>query len=209
MTKQTHRRTELQQRIASAPPERRPQPDGTYAAADVGSLLHELSVYHEELGVQNDELRAAQVQLQALNERYADLFNRAPIGYLSSTVEHYVLLANEPMAEMHNVEVKALMGRPLTRFVDPESQDALYLHLRGIGDQTQAAAPSLPCPATDGASRCAPKAYRTYTAATLHPDGHHRHLARVHCPLRTARERRTLPPHVRNGRRHRAGMQPG
>ena len=138
MTKQTHRRTELQQRIASALQNAPPQPDGTYAAADVGSLLHELSVYHEELEFQNDELRAAQAQLQALNERYADLFNRAPIGYLVIDSEHYVLLANEPMAEMLRVEVKALMGRPLTRFVDPESQDALYLHLRGIGDQTQA-----------------------------------------------------------------------
>ena len=49
---------------------------------DAGTVVHELRVHQVELEMQNEELRAAQLALDEERERYFDLFNQAPVGYL-------------------------------------------------------------------------------------------------------------------------------
>lgn len=137
MSNREQRRTILQQRIAAALRKAPPQPGAYYQTADIDSLVHELSVYHEELEFQNDELRAAQARLQAIQERYADLFERAPVGYIVIDGDYHILLVNDTLSQLLNVTSQTMMGQSLTHFVDPESQDTLYLHLRGIAGETQ------------------------------------------------------------------------
>jgi hypothetical protein len=48
---------------------------------DMKTLLHELEVHQYELELQNEELRRAQQELRASCDRYADLFDFAPVGY--------------------------------------------------------------------------------------------------------------------------------
>jgi signal transduction histidine kinase len=54
-------------------------------AADVRvrELLHELAVHGEEITAQNEQLKRAQSDLEQARDRYADLYDFAPIGYLS------------------------------------------------------------------------------------------------------------------------------
>jgi len=46
-------------------------------------LLHELQVYQIELEMQNEELLRSQLELEAARKNYADLYNFAPVGYIT------------------------------------------------------------------------------------------------------------------------------
>ena len=55
---------------------------GEATADQVRALLHELQVHSEEVTVQNEQLLRVQHELEEARDRYADLFDFAPIGYL-------------------------------------------------------------------------------------------------------------------------------
>src|SRR5215212_11701113 len=56
---------------------------GSPNARHVRELIHELQVYSEEITVQNEQLLKAQSELEEARDRFADLYDFAPIGYLS------------------------------------------------------------------------------------------------------------------------------
>ncbi len=83
-------------------------------------LLHELHVHQIELEMQNEELRRAQVDLAGSFERYADLYEHAPVGYLSVNLNGIITRANVVAAHLLGVQRHLLPGRPLSAFVGRE-----------------------------------------------------------------------------------------
>jgi PAS domain S-box-containing protein len=75
---QTPLRTAAETQLASASP---------LPARPVNELLHELQVHQIELRMQNEKLHNAQVALEESRDRYFDLYEFAPVGYLSLTGE--------------------------------------------------------------------------------------------------------------------------
>jgi two-component system cell cycle sensor histidine kinase/response regulator CckA len=94
------------------------------------SLVHELSVYQAELEMQNEELRTTYLDLQESRNRYLDLYNSAPVAYLTLDERALVLEANTTSLELFGVNRKDLVNNALTHFISPESQDVFYLNTK-------------------------------------------------------------------------------
>lgn len=104
----------------------------TICTEDIKTLLHELSVYQIELEMQNEELRQAQGDLAQSRDRYADLYEFAPVGYVTLDAKGMILEANLAAAATLGVSRHELLRSKISRFVSPASQDDLYLYLRAI-----------------------------------------------------------------------------
>jgi PAS domain S-box-containing protein len=91
-------------------------------------LVHELQVHHVELELQNEELRRAQVELEAMRARYFDLYDLAPVGYCTLDEDGLILEANMMAASLLSTNRNALIKQPFSRFVFPEDSDAFYHH---------------------------------------------------------------------------------
>ena len=68
--------------------------------ADAHKLLHELQVYQVELEMQNDELRAARANAEVLAEKYAELYDFAPVSYLTFDRDGTICQANLACASL-------------------------------------------------------------------------------------------------------------
>src|SRR5262249_29845583 len=80
------------------------------SVADARRMAHELEVHQIELEMQNEELRAARAELEAGLARYRELFDFAPIGYVSLAADGTVREANHAAALVLCVERARLIG---------------------------------------------------------------------------------------------------
>jgi PAS domain S-box-containing protein len=89
-------------------------------------MLHELQVHQIELEMQNEELRQAQVELDTGRARYFDLYDLAPVGYVTISEQGLLLEANLTTATLLGVTRNDLIKQPFSRFVLREDQDTCY-----------------------------------------------------------------------------------
>lgn len=102
------------------------------ARGESSTVLHELRVHQIELEMQNDELRRSEAALEASRARYFDLFDLAPVGYISLNEAGLMLEANLTAARLLGVTRGTLAGQLLSRFILPDDQDSYYLHRRRL-----------------------------------------------------------------------------
>jgi PAS domain S-box-containing protein len=121
-------------------------------AEEVPKLLYELQVHQMELEIQNEELRQAQIQLAQSRDSYSDLYEFAPVGYLTLDKQGLIRQANLTSAMMLDVERKQLVGRKFSDFVSNESQDAWHLHRRAVFAESKTVACELRMVVRDGVS---------------------------------------------------------
>lgn len=93
-------------------------------------LIHELQVHQVELEMQNEEMRGTQAELEESRGRYKELYEFAPVGYVTLDPFGLIVEANLTAAALLNVTRAALIGKYLQSFMDRESADALHLFLR-------------------------------------------------------------------------------
>ncbi|MGK0203357.1 MAG: two-component system cell cycle sensor histidine kinase/response regulator CckA [Planctomycetota bacterium] len=90
-------------------------------------LLEELRVFQIELEMQNQELRQAQVELDLSRARYIDLYDLAPVGYVTVSEAGIILQANFTMANLLGVTRSEVVKQRITNFIEAEDQDGYYL----------------------------------------------------------------------------------
>ncbi|MCX7002684.1 MAG: PAS domain S-box protein, partial [bacterium] len=94
--------------------------------AQFQQIIHELRVHQIELELQNEELRAVQVA----RERYFDLYEQAPVGYITLSDKGLILEANLTATTLLDTFRSAMIKQPLTKFIFKEDQDIYYQHLK-------------------------------------------------------------------------------
>jgi two-component system, chemotaxis family, sensor kinase Cph1 len=97
--------------------------------ADVQTLIYELQVYQTELEMQNEELRLAQIELCQARDRYEELFDFAPVGYVTLDCDDRIEQANLAAAGMLGIERATLTATAdFAKFVHPDSLAAWHTH---------------------------------------------------------------------------------
>jgi PAS domain S-box-containing protein len=100
-----------------------PESLDAFSREEAQRLLYELRVHQIELDLQNSELRQTQEELIAARDRYHDLYDFAPVGYLTISVDEHILQANLTSAKLLGVARHDMIDKPLYRFVAPDGQE--------------------------------------------------------------------------------------
>ncbi len=106
---------------------------------DPQALLHELRVHQIELELQNEELRLAQLDMDAMRERYFELYDLAPVGYCTLNEKGLIMEANLAAAKLLGLSRQGLVGQPLNRFILATEQSTFYLYRKKLIDMGSAA----------------------------------------------------------------------
>lgn len=109
-----------------------PTPEENHSAETMQRLVQELQIHQIELEMQNEELRQSQQELSESRDRYADLYDFAPVAYLTLDKHGNITAANLTAAAMLGVSKVELLKANISRFIDSESQDTMYFHLQRV-----------------------------------------------------------------------------
>ena len=116
--------------LNEAPP--LPENPAALPPEELRKILHELRVHQIQLEMQNEELRRTQAQLDSARARYFDLYDLAPVGYLTLSERGLILEVNLTAADMLDTDRGALAKRPISLFIFKEDQDIYYLHRKQL-----------------------------------------------------------------------------
>ena len=96
--------------------------------AEMRQTLHELRVHQIELELQKEELLLTQAELETSRARYFDLYELAPVGYVTVSQKGLIPESNLTAATMLGVlrDVPGSAHPIFTKFVHSEDQDIYY-----------------------------------------------------------------------------------
>ena len=94
---------------------------------DLQRVVHELSVHQIELEMQKEELLQSRESLEHALDRFVDLYDFAPVGYLTLDSGCRIVEVNLTASKMLGVDRSLLQGDRFTRFVALKDADAFNL----------------------------------------------------------------------------------
>ena len=136
------------QKKKGGPDELRTDAEKEFAERSTGSLptsdnaqeklIHELQVHQIELEMQNEALREARLALEESRDNYLDLYEFAPVGYLTLTKKAMIAEANLTVAALLGIDRGRLIKARFRRFVAPrdlERWDRHFIAVQGSVDK--------------------------------------------------------------------------
>jgi len=88
-----------------------------------GDLLHELQVHQIELEMQNETLRQAQIALAESRDRYVNLYEFSPVGYLTLNANGMIAEINLTAVTLLKKERNLLLNKSFRALLIAEDQD--------------------------------------------------------------------------------------
>lgn len=131
-------RIRAEERLTSGALDSYPPGTALGASAGIEAALHELRVHQIELEMQNEELHRVQVELELSRARFVDLYEFAPVGYVTLDEGGKVVEANLTIVSMLRVDRASLVGQHLGRFVFADDEDVFYRFRRALASEAGA-----------------------------------------------------------------------
>ena len=125
---QAGRRHLAEERLCSLAPDGEP----SRTAHETRRLLHELQVHQIELELQNAEILQARDEVEALLEKFTDLYDFAPVGYFTLDGDGGINSVNLSGAVLLGVERANLLGRRFGSFLAAEARPLFSEFLRQL-----------------------------------------------------------------------------
>jgi len=108
--------------------------DKTHTPSETQRLFHELQVHQIELEMQNEELQRARIEVEEGLSCYTDLYEFAPVGYLTLSREGEIRQVNLTGARLLGLERSRLVGKRLAVLVDADSRLVFSTFLAKVFD---------------------------------------------------------------------------
>ncbi|MGE0682094.1 MAG: ATP-binding protein [Candidatus Binatia bacterium] len=105
---------------------------------ELGTALEELHVAQAELQQQNEELIATRHTVETERQRYQELFEFAPDGYLVTDAQGMIREANRAAAAFLQVRQTFLIGKPFVIFMAAGEREALRVLLTQLQEGSPA-----------------------------------------------------------------------
>ena len=90
-------------------------------------LFHELRVHQIQLEMQNEELHRIQAELEASQARFFDLYELAPVGYVTLNAAGLIEQINLSAATLLDIPRNTPIHRPITGIILRDDQDIFHL----------------------------------------------------------------------------------
>ncbi|MCA1786415.1 MAG: PAS domain S-box protein, partial [Desulfobacteraceae bacterium] len=100
----------------------------------IEQMVHKLRVHQIELEMQNEELGRAHAEIEASQARYFDLYDLAPVGYITVSEKGMILESNLTAVTLMGVSRSAMVKQRISRFILKEDQDIYYRHRENLFD---------------------------------------------------------------------------
>ena len=104
---------------------------------EIAQKMRELHLHQIELEMQNEELYKTQEELHYLKTRYFELYNMAPMGYLTLDADGRILESNNASVEILEASHEKLRHQSLSHFIYPQDQDIYYMFRKKIAASMQ------------------------------------------------------------------------
>ncbi len=102
------------------------------SAEEIQKKIHDLKVHQIELEMQNEELRTSKIEIEILSEKYFELYNMAPVGYLTINENGQIHDANLTASAMFGQPRRSLTKQNISMFVHKENQDIYYIFMKKL-----------------------------------------------------------------------------
>lgn len=133
MAKQkSSRQNEIPKKAEKRLAEREEEISVTPVFKDVQEASQELSIHRVELEMRNDGFRRSQEQLEELRSRYFDLYDHAPVGYLTIDMNGIISSANTVATRLLDTGRDLLVNMSLLSLVTPEYRRVFNLYVDAV-----------------------------------------------------------------------------
>jgi PAS domain S-box-containing protein len=100
--------------------------------SDLHELIEKLKIHQIELEMQNNELCITQARLEASQQKYFELYDLAPVGYVMMNPKGIILEINLTAADLLGLPRSQLISKYFGQFVFPDFKDVFYIHCNTV-----------------------------------------------------------------------------